>query len=111
MMHQSTVQSSSSNITNQIHSSGIDDQIKWKYQYYSIFTRHKIFPKKFIHKIHSDYLEPQFKFNKITRSEYRNSNLYFKNYSLMKDQILKYLLENKIEILNTIFRDYEFKAS
>lgn len=70
-----------------------------KYRYYSIFTKSKKFPKKYVLQIHNDYLVKELGYPKSTREQMREIDLYFMANAKNKDQILEFLEQNKEKLL------------
>lgn len=70
-----------------------------KYRYYSIFTKSKKFPKKYVLQIHNDYLVKELGYPKSTREQMREIDLYFMAYAKNKDKILEFLEQNKEKLL------------
>ena len=70
--------------------------------FYHVFTNKKKFQKKFVKEIHDIYLQKSFHFNKMTREESRRIDTYFQNYFQCQNQIIQFLKEHKLEILQNI---------
>lgn len=79
-----------------------DDECDFKYNFYQILTSKKRFAKTIVRDIHNYMSKNYFKFQKMTRNQFRNIDLYFHDYSKYKEQILIYLKNNKELILKSI---------
>ena len=77
-----------------------------KYRYYSIFTKSKKFPKKYVLQIHNDYLVKELGYPKSTREQMREIDLYFMAYAKNKDKILEFLEQNKEKLLQGPLKNY-----
>ena len=79
-----------------------EKDIKFKNNFYRIFSKKMRFKKEFVQKIHNSILVSNLGLAKMTRTEFRTISIYFKNYSKMDVQIINCLKENKELIEKTI---------
>ena len=79
-----------------------EKDIKFKNNFYRIFSKKMRFKKEFVQKIHNSILVSNLGLAKMTRIEFRTISIYFKNYSKMDVQIINCLKENKELIEKTI---------
>lgn len=79
-----------------------ENEIKFKKEYYSIFTNKRRFSKTIVKKIHDDILRNYFCFRAMKREELRSVNIYFKNYAFFSSTILNFLRANKDYIIKCV---------
>lgn len=73
----------------------------FKFMYYHIFVSRKKFQKKFVKEIHR-YMQGPLNLPKMKREHERNIDLYFQAYYHLRDKMLVFLENNKINILKKI---------
>lgn len=78
-----------------------ENEIKFKKEYYSIFTSRRRFNKMIVRKIH-DILRNHFCFRAMQREELRSVNIYFKNYAFYSSTILNFLRTKKDYIIKCV---------
>lgn len=83
-----------------------DNEEKFKYDFYGVFTRKKKFPKQLVIQIHK-FITTISGLRRMTRKEMRSIDLYFVNFYHKKEEILQLLTLNKEKIQQEILTDVE----